>query len=204
MFYISVFHSDRFLQELLLIIEDMESRWLDIILYQVFLDPWWASLSSSSRRFLWNNCSLQRKTDHSWTCSINCNKLLHAELLDRRSEVWYHLFVFHFLIDSCIIEDMKCRGLDILIFGLILDDELHHRGDCCLHLIIFIDLRCMICSEEFVLSNECVLVRVTLRSKTLAMYLCVSRSKVYSPCILSAFQEHLRTCNPNVWMLEDL
>ncbi len=33
MFYISVFHSDRFLQEVLLIIEDMESRGLDIIYY---------------------------------------------------------------------------------------------------------------------------------------------------------------------------
>jgi hypothetical protein len=32
-FYISVFHSDRFLQELLLIIEDMECRGTDIIYY---------------------------------------------------------------------------------------------------------------------------------------------------------------------------
>jgi hypothetical protein len=36
MFYISVFHSDRFLQELLLIIEDMECRGLDIIYYFKF------------------------------------------------------------------------------------------------------------------------------------------------------------------------
>jgi len=36
MFYISVFHSDRFLQEVLLIIEDMECRGLDIIYYFKF------------------------------------------------------------------------------------------------------------------------------------------------------------------------
>ncbi len=36
MFYISVFHSDRFLQELLLVIEDMECRGLDIIYYIKF------------------------------------------------------------------------------------------------------------------------------------------------------------------------
>jgi hypothetical protein len=36
MFYISVFHSDRFLQEVLLIIEDMECRGLDIIYYIKF------------------------------------------------------------------------------------------------------------------------------------------------------------------------
>jgi len=33
MFYISVFHSEQFLQEVLLIIEDMEPRGLDIIYY---------------------------------------------------------------------------------------------------------------------------------------------------------------------------
>jgi hypothetical protein len=36
MFYISVFHSDQFLQEVLLIIEDMECRGLDIIYYFKF------------------------------------------------------------------------------------------------------------------------------------------------------------------------
>jgi hypothetical protein len=110
--------------------------------------------------------------------------------------------------DSCktcsLLKTWNVEDWILYIFGWILDDELHHHGDCCLHLIIITDVRCMICSEEFVLSNDCILVRVTLRSKTLAMYLCVSRSKVYSPCILFAFQENLRTCNPNVWMLEDL
>jgi len=37
MFYISVFHSDRFLQEVLFIIEDMEPIGLDII--YLWLDP---------------------------------------------------------------------------------------------------------------------------------------------------------------------
>ncbi len=148
---------------------------------------------------------MQRKTDLSWTCSINCNKLLHAELLSLRSGVWYDVSVFHFVIDSCktcsLLKTWNVEDWILYIFGWILDDELHHHGDCGLHMIIIIDRRCMNCSEEFVLSNDCILVRVILRSKRLAMYLCVSRSKVYSPCILFAFQENLRTCNPNVWML---
>ncbi len=152
--------------------------------------------SSSSLRLLWNNCSLQRKTDLSWTCPINYNKLLNAQSLDRRSGVWYDLFVFHFVIDFCktcsLLETWNVEDWILYIFCWILDDELHHHGDCCLHSIMIIDLRCMICSEEFVFSNDCILVHVTLRSKTLAMYLCVSRSKVYSPCILFAFRENLR------------
>jgi hypothetical protein len=75
MFYISVFHSDRFLQEvLLLIIEDMECRGLDIIYYIKF--SWILDEFDHHHHHhgdcLWNNCSLQRKTDLSWTCSINC------------------------------------------------------------------------------------------------------------------------------------
>ncbi len=185
MFHTSVFHSDRYLQEVFLVIEDMECRGLDIIYYI---------------KFSWILDELHHHHHHHHG---DCYGIAHCngrQIFPGHAQ----LFATNFYMLSCSAADQESGMISLYsILWLIPARLAHywrhgmwrtgHHGDCGLHLIIIIDLRCMICSEEFVLCNDCILVRVILRSKTLAMYLCVSRSKVYSPW---SFSHSKKICEP--------